>query len=490
MEVSTIPTVTKSHNIERRAINYVKTIFTNFGWVVDEIGQDYGEDLYIKIPIEEEIGTYNSLKVQVKGTTNPYYAQDLNLRYSFDLQHLDLWIKSENPILLCVVDLSSEEPLGFWRCIDNEIEDLIESSPATKKITISFPRRNRLDFEQCKHKIAVSVFWFYQDGYDISTTKGHRVKQVVEKNIEYILKEVPRITVITDFINCLFPWNDVIDEFEALLKWLKRHEITRWPTDWYIAKAELFLGANKPEISLQILNDIEGKKFTDEHQIEILWFKALSFLESYRLTEAEDTFRKITHELPQNSSAWSNLGIVRRRLGKVEEAINAHNNALKLNPQELSSLASLGSCYRDLKQYQQAIRTYERALKVNSEYAPALFGMAGTKKDLGDFKEAAHIYESVLPQIEYLNSHEGIVALIGYAAVLRKLERLDEARKIYENVLKMRPNQEYALTGYGWVLYDLELYEQSKKAFEKALSLNPHSKYANSGLKIIKRKLL
>jgi hypothetical protein len=82
-----LPKVNKTKLIERKGVFYVSSILTDWGWISEEITQDYGEDLFVTIPIDDDIGGQNSFRIQIKATEHPKYDTQENLMYPFLMDH-------------------------------------------------------------------------------------------------------------------------------------------------------------------------------------------------------------------------------------------------------------------------------------------------------------------------------------------------------------------------------------------------------------------
>ena len=90
-------------------------------------------------------------------------------------------------------------------------------------------------------------------------------------------------------------------------------------------------------------------------------------------------------------------------LGKLDEAIDALEKAVKIDNQFADAYLSLGGMYQEKKNYQAAIDNYEKAKKIDSLYfkdynLPYSINLAG----LGEFDKALDAVNSFL-SIENLN---------------------------------------------------------------------------------------
>ena len=85
------------HDIENISEDQIRECFHRFGWEVDCFGNDYGEDLFVRI-FEHGNFTGAAFYLQLKGTsnTNQYALQSGDLSYSVETINLLQW--SQNPL--------------------------------------------------------------------------------------------------------------------------------------------------------------------------------------------------------------------------------------------------------------------------------------------------------------------------------------------------------------------------------------------------------
>jgi Flp pilus assembly protein TadD len=91
-----------------------------------------------------------------------------------------------------------------------------------------------------------------------------------------------------------------------------------------------------------------------------------------RLMEAESVCRKIIEARPNSPEAEHLLGIIAHQSGKIGEAIEHIQQAVKLAPQVAIYHANLGEMCRLAGRVDDAIAAGRRALALNPNYAGAL----------------------------------------------------------------------------------------------------------------------
>jgi tetratricopeptide (TPR) repeat protein len=85
---------------------------------------------------------------------------------------------------------------------------------------------------------------------------------------------------------------------------------------------------------------------------------------SGQLPKAE-TFLERAVEIEENGEAWSLLGTIAYERGRLKQAIDAFQKAVRLDPEDEESLYQLGLCYLDRGWTQKAAERFQAALELN-----------------------------------------------------------------------------------------------------------------------------
>lgn len=117
-----------------------------------------------------------------------------------------------------------------------------------------------------------------------------------------------------------------------------------------------------------------------------------------RLEEAAAAYRELLSLRPGQPDCWYNLGLLERRLGRFDAALQSYAQALARGvsrPEEahLNRAVIFADC---LRREAEAERELEAALALNPAYPPALQNLANLYEDLGRREEALGLYERIL----------------------------------------------------------------------------------------------
>ena len=117
----------------------------------------------------------------------------------------------------------------------------------------------------------------------------------------------------------------------------------------------------------------------DPSSAEALYGIGSVYLNQNKNAAARQAFErcvKLSANYPDTQpDAWNNLGVLDTREGKLADAVDKFQQALKLNPRHLLSLDNLGNAYRSLKRWNDARQTLEQAVAIAPDDAEANYGL-------------------------------------------------------------------------------------------------------------------
>jgi Flp pilus assembly protein TadD len=162
--------------------------------------------------------------------------------------------------------------------------------------------------------------------------------------------------------------------------------------------------------------------------------EATDLFKMQRYDEAAAKYQMIIDKYPESLYAWSNLGVVRSQEGKLQDAMKALQQAVKLSPNDAFSYRNLGIVYYQLNQNDAAIDALERsiALDPNNVYSHDYLGCACSQKGWQEvaekeFRKAIEIDDS------FPDAHYNLA--IVYA--MEKPPALELARRHYKRALEL-----------------------------------------------------
>ncbi len=195
-----------------------------------------------------------------------------------------------------------------------------------------------------------------------------------------------------------------------------------------------------------------------------------------RLSEAEALYRQVIAAEPGRPEAWHHLGIIARKLGRPDLAMQWIGHALALQPGDPAALFELGLACSRADRLEEAVAAYRQALEFRPADPEACNNLATALVRLGKAEEALPIYERALalkPDFHDVHGNIGI-ALSG-------LGRRAEAIAAYQRALALRPDYVDAQYSLGVALAEEGRLEEALEAYRRTLQLQPdHAEACNN----------
>ncbi|HUI05423.1 MAG TPA: tetratricopeptide repeat protein [Verrucomicrobiae bacterium] len=180
---------------------------------------------------------------------------------------------------------------------------------------------------------------------------------------------------------------------------------------------------------------------------------------------------------PDNPRAHSNLGIVLKSQGNLQEAIAQYKQALRLKPDYVEAHNNLGNALDRLGKVQEAIGHWEQALRIEPDYPEAHYNLGNVLRQQGKATEAVAQYEQALRMNpDYAEAHNNL------AGVLLQQGRQTEAMEHYEQALRVKPDYAEAHNNLGVILGETGRLEDAIGQYEQAVRINPNYAQAHYNL--------
>ena len=173
------------------------------------------------------------------------------------------------------------------------------------------------------------------------------------------------------------------------------------------------------------------KGFTPHQTLE----QAVSLHQQGLTLQAENLYRAVLRDDPNNFNALHLLGVTLSEQSKFQDAIEQITRAVKISQNSHLVYSNLGVAYRGIGQEMLALEAFNTALQLNPNYAPALSNrglcytqLGETAKALEDLKAAIDLY----PEYAYAHNNLGLL--------YKELHEWSAALKCYERAIEINPN--------------------------------------------------
>ena len=172
--------------------------------------------------------------------------------------------------------------------------------------------------------------------------------------------------------------------------------------------------------------------------------------------EEIEFYKEEVRKNPDDALAHNNLGVVYRKLGKNEEAIDSHKHAIRLDPDYVDAHYNLGVVYRKSGKYQEAIDSYKQAIRIDPDFVEAHsnLGLAYyLLGNYGNYKKAIESYKKALRiDPDYAEAYMNLGNAYG------ELGKNEEEIESYKQAIRIDPDDEDAHNNLGVAYRKCALY--------------------------------
>lgn len=193
-----------------------------------------------------------------------------------------------------------------------------------------------------------------------------------------------------------------------------------------------------------------------------------------RLENALDALHKAESFNRQNPSAdpialYNNLGTALATSGKLEEALAAFDRSLSFGGQQDRVQFNRGEALRLLGRIDEALAAYNASIRSNPAYADPRLRRAQIALGKGDLATAEADLREVLR-----GDPRNPDAMTGLGHLLRRTDKMDAAADLFGQVVALRPDDYSTWLALGGVEGQRGRYPEAIAAFEKARALRPN----------------
>ena len=194
---------------------------------------------------------------------------------------------------------------------------------------------------------------------------------------------------------------------------------------------------------------------------------AFSSHQSGELAVAERLYRQVVELDANQAQALHYLGLIVHQRNEGE-AIDLLRRAVIVNPGDAPCWNNLGNMLQEGDRLQEAIVAYREAVRLVPDHVNALYNLAVSLLDAGD---AAGSVASFRQALQHEPRDGEMWNAIGEAFTLN--QQFDEGRRCFETALAMKPDHVKAHNNLGYNLLMSGEMEPARSCFEKALEFEP-----------------
>lgn len=234
----------------------------------------------------------------------------------------------------------------------------------------------------------------------------------------------------------------------------------------------------------QIIRDIQGAPRSEEELVRAAFpFPGQSFgMEFVRdYTMIADSFRRAGlndqaaiyyqhqlleqgHDTPQS---WNSLGLLYEQEGKLDQAREAYQKALRLDPSYADGHNNLGAMHLKAGEIDKAVRAFRKAHEIDVQAPQPLVNLGNAYLQVKRFQDAVSAFGKALqvgPDSAEIHHN------LGYAFL--ESGRLDDALASFDSALRLRPRYASAQNNKGTVFLRKGRFEEAGRAFAEAIRID------------------
>src|SRR5437870_3351410 len=209
----------------------------------------------------------------------------------------------------------------------------------------------------------------------------------------------------------------------------------------------------------------------------LLGFGTLTWNQVRVWHDSEKLWRHAVAIDPGSSIGQLSLGLALARHGKLAEAVEHYEAALRLEPGYVDADYALGNALARQGKLAEAIAHYEQALKTKPDHADAHSNMGAALVGQGKLAEAIEHYQQALrAKPDHADAHTNL------GEALAQQGKLDEAIEHYRRALEIRPESADAHNDWGLALARQGKLAEAVKHYQEAVKLRPSFSEAHSNL--------
>jgi tetratricopeptide (TPR) repeat protein len=231
------------------------------------------------------------------------------------------------------------------------------------------------------------------------------------------------------------------------------------------ARAEMFLEAGELSVALGdagraiMLDSSKAKYFLT---ISDIYFKGNKPAQSMASLKKAGELEPLNIEVPLRLAEFYLY------IQNYTEAVKATNDALKMDGKSDRAFFLKGISYKEVGDTVKAAEQFLRAVENNPDHVDAYVEL-GILYDIKDDPIAEQYYRNALKV-----NPDSKEALYGLGILLQDYDRLNEALKVYTELVQKHPDHASAMYNMGFINFEfIKDYNQALRYFEDAVAANP-----------------
>lgn len=223
---------------------------------------------------------------------------------------------------------------------------------------------------------------------------------------------------------------------------------------------------------IQAEQDYKSILVNQPQELTILHLLAILYQQQGKFQQALTSLNQVLALKPNAADVLLLAGIVSGQLEHHTEALSYFNQAIIQQPNDVASHYNRAIACHKLQLYQQALMSLEIVIQQQANHADALNLRGTVLAATKSYQQALSSYQQALTvKADYP------VAVYHCAIVLEQLKRPQEAISYYQQAITLKPNYSKAISNLASLYMGLEQYSQAVETYTQLLAVEPNYPY-------------
>ena len=223
--------------------------------------------------------------------------------------------------------------------------------------------------------------------------------------------------------------------------------------------------AGNPRAAERVCRDAVERNPKDVNMLGLL---GAVLVKMRRLEEAETVLQRTVRLAPTFAKPHEDLGFVLLELERYDEAVQVLQKAVRLDPKLEFAHFNLGKALAFTGKGEEADTAFESSFALSPQRK--LLAQAARLHKEGKLEEAEKLYRQVLQ-----DNPDNVDAMRMLAMVAAALKHFDDAERLLRRVVGIAPDFLAAVIDLGRVLKEQDRFEEAIGYFKKAIEINPNN---------------
>jgi tetratricopeptide (TPR) repeat protein len=238
-------------------------------------------------------------------------------------------------------------------------------------------------------------------------------------------------------------------------------------TDLVLNIAQILMPEDRYQDAVTVLSQIR-KALPGNANINFFLGMAYEGLE--KPDKAIECYLKVTPDHPQYKKTILSIAFLYRDMNRTVEAIQFLEQHHRQSPADIDITSYLASFYQENNRHDIAVTMLQGALKEAPQNTALLFKLGAVLDAAGQRRKSIETMKTI---IRLDPEHASALNYLGYTYAEMGIH-LDQALKLVQRALEIRPEDGYIMDSLGWVYFKKQAYDKAIFYLEKAVELSEY----------------